>query len=137
MGTLNAALAQLITSTWATANGSPTPLGVTHIDADQTYNFAIYSKNSTRVRLLLFSAVCNTAALLLPYFVRALPAFYVAAAMSGLALAFFHVTLQNVIGLLSKPADRPRNFSNFSLMGAVTNFVGPLFAGFAIDKNRL
>ena len=35
MGTLNAALAQLITSTWAAANGSPTPLGVTHIAADQ------------------------------------------------------------------------------------------------------
>jgi len=56
VGTLNAALAQLITSTWAAANGSPTPLGVTYIAADQAYNFAIYSKNSTRVRLLLFSA---------------------------------------------------------------------------------
>ena len=56
MGTLNAALTQLISSTWASANGSPTPLGVTHVAADQAYNFAIYSKNSTRVRLLLFSA---------------------------------------------------------------------------------
>lgn len=83
--------------------------------------------------LLLFAAACGVGALVLPYFVRTLPAFYVAAALSGLALAFFHVTLQNVIGLLSKPADRPRNFSNFSLVGAVTNFVGPLFAGFSID----
>jgi hypothetical protein len=56
MGTPNAALTQLLTSTWATANGSPTPLGVTHVVAGKAYNFAIYSKNSTRVRLLLFSA---------------------------------------------------------------------------------
>ena len=71
--------------------------------------------------------------MLLPYFVRALPAFYAAAALWGLALAFFHVTLQNTIGLLSKPEQRARNFSNFSLMGATTNFVGPLFAGACID----
>ena len=83
--------------------------------------------------LLLFAAACSTAALVLPYFARALPAFYAAAALSGLALAFFHVTLQHVIGLLSSPADRPRNFSNFSLIGATTNFFGPLFAGFSID----
>lgn len=84
-------------------------------------------------RLLLFAASCGTGALVLPYFVRALPAFYVAAALSGLALAFFHVTLQNTIGLLSKPAERPSNFSNFSLIGASTNFFGALFAGFSID----
>jgi MFS family permease len=84
-------------------------------------------------RLLIFAAACSTCALLLPYFVRALPAFFAAAALSGLSLAFFHVTLQNTIGLLSKIADRPRNFSNFSLVGATTNFVGPLFAGVSID----
>ncbi len=83
--------------------------------------------------LLLFAAVCGTAALVIPYFARSLPAFYAAAALSGLALAFFHVTLQNMIGLLSKPADRARNFSNFSLIGAITNFVGPLYAGLSID----
>lgn len=84
--------------------------------------------------LLLFAAVCGAASLTLPYFVRTLPAFYVAAALNGLALAFFHVTLQNLIGTLSRPEDRARNFSNFSLTGAVTNFVGPLLAGFSIDN---
>lgn len=83
--------------------------------------------------LLLFGAVIGALALLLPYFVRTLAMLYVAAAMSGLALAFFHVTLQNLIGMLSKPDERARNFSNFSLVGAVTNFVGPLVAGFSID----
>src|SRR5262249_29846891 len=56
MGAPNAALTQLLTSTWATANGSPTPLGVTRVAASKAYNFALYSKHSTRIRLLLFSA---------------------------------------------------------------------------------
>jgi Arabinose efflux permease len=83
--------------------------------------------------LLLAGAVIGAFALLLPYFFRVLSMLYVAAALSGLALAFFHVTLQNLIGILSKPEERARNFSNFSLVGAVTNFVGPLIAGFSID----
>jgi MFS family permease len=84
--------------------------------------------------LLLFASCCGAVSLLLPYFVRSLPAFYIAAALNGLALAFFHVTLQNLIGTLSRPEARARNFSNFSLTGAVTNFAGPLLAGFSIDN---
>ncbi|MBZ5704927.1 MAG: MFS transporter [Acidobacteriia bacterium] len=83
--------------------------------------------------LLMIGALCGASALLLPYFVHAIPAFYVAAALSGLALAFFHVTLQNLMGILSRPDEHARNFSNFSLVGATTNFVGPLVAGFSID----
>jgi MFS family permease len=83
--------------------------------------------------LLMFGSACGAVSLALPFFFRALPAFYVAAALNGLALAFFHVTLKNVIGVLSTPAERARNFSNFSLTGSLTNFAGPLIAGFSID----
>jgi MFS family permease len=83
--------------------------------------------------LLTFASICGAVSLALPYFVRSVPAFYVAAALNGLALAFFHVTLQNLVGTLSKPEDRPRNFSNFSLTGSATTFAGPLAAGFSID----
>ncbi len=83
--------------------------------------------------LLLFGTVCGLVSLALPYFVQDLRALYASAALNGLALAFFHVTLQNLVGTLSKPAARARNFSNFSLTGSVTNFVGPLMAGFSID----
>lgn len=83
--------------------------------------------------LLLFAAVCAAVSLTLPYFFRALPAFYIAAALNGLALAFFHVTLQNLVGTLSRPEERARNFSNFSLAGAMTSFTGPMLAGFSID----
>lgn len=83
--------------------------------------------------LLLFAAVCGAVSLILPYFFRTVPAFYVAAALNGLALAFFHVTLQNLVGTLSRPEERARNFSNFSLAGAMTSFAGPLLAGLSID----
>ena len=83
--------------------------------------------------LLMFGSVCGAVSLALPFFFRSLPVFYVAAALNGLALAFFHVTLQNVIGVMSIPENRARNFSNFSLTGSLTNFVGPLIAGFSID----
>ncbi|MGH8660334.1 MAG: MFS transporter [Burkholderiales bacterium] len=83
--------------------------------------------------LLLFAAACGAVSLALPFFFRALPALYVAAALNGLALAFYHVTLQNLIGTLGRPEDHARNFSNFSLAGSLTNFFGPLIAGVAID----
>jgi len=83
--------------------------------------------------LLQFAACCAAASLLLMYFFPRLPVFYAAAALNGLALSFFHVTLQNLIGNLSTPEKRARNFANFSLAGAMTSFVGPLLAGLAID----
>ena len=83
--------------------------------------------------LLLFAAACGAVSLVLPFFFRVLPALYVAAALNGLGLAFYHVTLQNLIGTMSRPEDHARNFSNFSLAGSLTNFFGPLVAGVAID----
>ena len=77
----------------------------------------------------------GAAGLLVPYFANELPALYVAAAMSGLSLAFYNVIVQNLVGILSKPHERIQSFSNFSLVGATTNFVGPLIAGFSIDHS--
>jgi predicted MFS family arabinose efflux permease len=83
--------------------------------------------------LLLFGSICGTCGMLVPYFVRELPALYVAGTLIGLSFAFYNVLLQNLVGLLSQPQEHARNFSNSSLIGAATNFIGPLLAGFAID----
>jgi len=62
MGTLalhtrpNDALTQAMNSMWVANDGSATPLGVTYAPALSAYNFAVYSKNSTQVTLLLYSA---------------------------------------------------------------------------------
>ena len=83
--------------------------------------------------LLLFGACTGTCGMLVPYFFRELAALYFAAITMGLAFTFYNVLLQNLIGLLSKPHERTRNFSNASIVGASTLLAGPLIAGFAID----
>jgi MFS family permease len=84
---------------------------------------------------LLFGAAGGACGMLVPYYFPGLPALYVAAVMNGLSFAFFAVSLQNVVGLLSEPHNRALNFSNFSLIVSVTTFIGPLFAGFSIDNS--
>lgn len=70
---------------------------------------------------------------LAPYFFPGLPALFVAASLIGLSFAFYNVSLQNLIGLLSKPHERSKNFSTFGLVQAVASFVGPLLVGIGID----
>lgn len=84
-------------------------------------------------KLLMLAAGCAAVSMLLMYFFPSLPMFYAAAALNGFALSFYHVTLQNLIGNLSTPQNRARNFANFSMIGATTSFAGPLIAGFSID----
>jgi MFS family permease len=84
---------------------------------------------------LMFGAAGGACGMLVPYYIPGLPALYVAAVMNGLSFAFFAVSMQNVVGLLSEPHNRALNFSNFSLIVSVTTFIGPLFAGFSIDNS--
>jgi MFS family permease len=82
---------------------------------------------------VLCGTVIVLCGMLVPYFLRGVPLLFVAAALNGFAFAFFSVSLQNLIGMMSPAQDRTHNFSVFSLMVASANFAGPLFAGFAID----
>ncbi len=43
-------------ASWETREGVPYPLGVSWCEEEHAYNFALYSRQATRVRLLLFSA---------------------------------------------------------------------------------
>jgi MFS family permease len=73
------------------------------------------------------------AGMLLPVFVHHKAALYVAGMSIGITFAFTSVLIQNITGLLSRPEERARNFSNASLVGASTLMLGPLVAGFTID----
>lgn len=84
---------------------------------------------------LIIGAVGGACGMLAPYLVPRMPALFVAAAMNGFAFTFFNVALQNLVGLLSAPDERARNYSNFSLALAVASFVGPLMVGFSIDHS--
>ncbi len=82
---------------------------------------------------LMIGALGGGAGMLVPYFAPGLTAIFVAAAMNGLSFSVYNVSLQNVVGLLSTPENRTRNFSNYSMSNSVANFIGPLLAGFAIQ----
>ena len=70
---------------------------------------------------------------MLPGVLPSLHTLYVSALLLGASHVFYNVSMQNLIGMLSAPDTRTRNFSNFSLMIACGGFVGPLIAGFTID----
>ena len=84
-------------------------------------------------KLLLFGFAVGTAGLLIPYFFPNIRALYAAGLLGGMAFVFSNVLVQNLIGLLSEPHERARNFSNASLAGSASNIAGPLIAGLAID----
>ncbi len=44
-------------ATWEQTEGSPLPLGVTWIEEEQTFNFAVHAEHAESVTLLLFSAI--------------------------------------------------------------------------------
>jgi len=44
------------TNKWETAEGSVAPLGVSRVEAERAYNFALYSRHATHVSLLLYGA---------------------------------------------------------------------------------
>ncbi len=51
---MSAQLRHLAAGRWASQEGTPYPLGVRFVEADQSFNFAIYSKHAERVTLVLF-----------------------------------------------------------------------------------
>jgi len=87
--------------------------------------------------LLLVGVGGSAAGMLLPYFAPGLPAVLMAGVLSGLSMSFCNVCLQNLVGILSTPENRPRNFSNYTLANSLSAFTGPLIAGFSIDHAGL
>jgi MFS family permease len=83
--------------------------------------------------LLMVGALGGGLGILIPFFFTGLPAIFVAAAMNGLSLSIYNVSLQNVVGLLSTPQNRTQSFSNYSLTNSVGSLAGPLIAGFSIE----
>jgi MFS family permease len=83
--------------------------------------------------LLMSGAVGSSCGVLVPFLVPAMPALYVAAAMLGLGSSFYTVSVQNLVGILGKPGEHAKQFSNFSMVAAFASFIGPMISGFSID----
>jgi MFS family permease len=83
--------------------------------------------------IMLFGLAGGAGGILLPYFMPSVPTILIAALLNGLATTFCSVPLQTLVGVLSTPENRAKNYSNFSLSGSLTTFVGPLSAGYFIE----
>jgi len=83
--------------------------------------------------LLLASAVLTASGLLVPVFVSGVDALYVTALLAGMGFAFNTVVLQNLVGIQSRPEERTRNFSNYSLVTACCLLAAPLLTGSLVE----
>lgn len=83
---------------------------------------------------LLLGAVGSAVGMLFPCVSATLTAVFIAAAMSGIATTFYSVALQNMVGVMSKPEHRARNYSNYAMAISTAAAAGPLLAGFSFDS---
>jgi MFS family permease len=84
--------------------------------------------------LMISGTAGGVIGMLLPYLFPGLPSLYAAAVMNGLLFGLAGgAPLQNLVGILSRPEDRAKNFSNYSLLISLAGFLGPLLAGFSLD----
>jgi MFS family permease len=82
---------------------------------------------------MMLCTVAGALGMLVPYAIPGLPSLFVTAMMYGLLSALSATPVQNLVGLLSKPQDRAKNYSNFGLVVSFATFAGPLMAGFTFD----
>lgn len=82
----------------------------------------------------IFGSFGLCVALLLPYLIRdQLFILYVSQMIYGLAFVFLLVNMQNLVGGLSTPETRPKNYAIYSMGVSSSNLFGPLVTGFTID----
>ncbi|MGA0025294.1 MAG: MFS transporter [Burkholderiales bacterium] len=83
---------------------------------------------------MLGGAIAFGAGLLIPAASPSLPALFVSAPLIGIGFVFFNVAAQNYAGTLGSAAERTRNFSTMSLGYSSGHMIGPVMAGFMIDR---
>jgi predicted MFS family arabinose efflux permease len=84
-------------------------------------------------RPLLGAVLLLIIAVSLPGFFPGLVALHFAAAGAGTGFMLFHICVQHMVGEMSSDAERRDNFGWLALGFATSNFIGPTFAGVAID----
>jgi MFS family permease len=72
-------------------------------------------------------------ALALPALAPSLVVLFIASPLIGFTSMLFIVAMQNLVGVLSQPGTRTRNYSYYSLTDAGGNVAGPVLVGFTID----
>jgi MFS family permease len=74
-----------------------------------------------------------TGATLLPFLFPALGTLLVSSVLAGVSFMLLHIGMNSVIGAHGRPEQRAINFSWLALSFSVSNSIGPLVAGYAIQ----
>lgn len=77
-----------------------------------------------------------SATVIVPYLAPNLVALYLQAALGGITSMIFILAAQNLIGVLSTPQTRTRNYSWYALTDSVSSIIGPVLVGVSIDTLR-
>lgn len=86
------------------------------------------------VRLpLLVGAALVAAAMLTGFLFQSIAGLFAVAFLMGTGFVYYNVSIQNLAGFHGGPGDRARNFAWLSMGYSTSAFIGPMFAGFAID----
>ncbi len=80
---------------------------------------------------MLFGAAVIGIAMLVGFLWQTLPALFAVALLVGIGIVFFIVSVQNLVGVMA--GNRARNYSILTIGYSVSNFIGPLVAGYAIE----
>lgn len=69
----------------------------------------------------------------LPFLFPRIESLYVATTLAGTAFMYVHIAMNSVFGAHGTPEQRAMNFSWLALGFSISNSIGPLVAGYAID----
>jgi predicted MFS family arabinose efflux permease len=84
-------------------------------------------------RPLVFSFVALALGTALPFFFPSLNILYLSTTLLGVSFMYVHIAMNSVFGAHGSPEERAVNFSWLALGFSISNSIGPLVAGYAID----
>src|SRR5687767_9930768 len=82
---------------------------------------------------LVVSFVALASGAALPFFVQRIEILYASATLLGVSFMYVHIAMNSVFGAHGSPEERAVNFSWLALGFSISNSIGPLVAGYAID----
>jgi MFS family permease len=83
---------------------------------------------------LMIGAAMTAVAMLTGFLWRELAGLFAVSLLMGGAFVFWNVSIQTLAGAIGTAEQRPRNFAWLSIGYSVSNFIGPVFAGWSIDN---
>ena len=89
-------------------------------------------RTAPRVLMILASAL-NLVALVLPQMFSGLPVLFAMALIMGMSHPLFLIPLEATIGGVGGAEQRVRNYALLAMGWSISNFLGPIIAGFSID----